>query len=426
MRGILLVGALWVGAFAPLCSANTVATEAEPSRSRMEGMTFDTTARASYFRSSKALDDEVDFFGATVQPKLQAQPTESIGAYLEARAIAPDIARDRYRDDVDARILQAYAAFRSENTDLRIGQQIVAWGRADGINPTDNLTPRDYRVMLPLEEDQRFGTPALKVDRFLSDTLTLSTFITPFFSPSKIPSVTGGYAVDVERPARTLGNTEVGVRLDRTGSVFDGSISFYHGYSLLPNYRVAASSATLIEYYDEMNVLGVDMARNFDRFGVRAEIAYSRPERKGYPGMRYAQWFYVLGADRTFAETTSINLQFVGRYIEGFRDAASVSDPALAGTALLNAIINNQQSRTSYGISSRIGDRWRNDTVTAEVLLYVGLTRSETYLRPLIAYALDDRTRVTVGAEIYRGSDESFFGRLANNSGPFIELRYSF
>lgn len=426
MRGILLVGALWGSAVASLCSFNVDATEVEPSHSRMEGVTFDTIARASYFRSSKALDDEVDFFGATLQPKLQAQPTESIGAYLEARAIAPDIARDRYHDDVDARILQAYAAYRSEYTDLRIGQQIVAWGRADGINPTDNLTPRDYRVMLPLEEDQRFGTPALKVDRFLSDTLTLSTFITPFFSPSRIPRVTGDYAVDVDRPARTLRNTEIGVRLDRTGSSFDGSISFYHGYNLLPNYRVAASPATLIEYYDEMNVIGVDMARNFDRFGVRAEIAYSRPEHENRPGMRYAQWFYVLGADRTFAETRNVNLQFVGRYVEDFHDAGSVSDPALAGTALLNAIMNNQQSRTSYGISSRIGDRWRNDTVTVEVLLYVGLTRSEVYLRPLIAYALDDRTRVTVGAEVYRGSDESFFGRLADNSGPFLELRYSF
>ncbi len=33
--------------------------------------------------------------------------------------------------------------------DVRLGEQIIVWGRADGINPTNNLTPQDRRVRSP-------------------------------------------------------------------------------------------------------------------------------------------------------------------------------------------------------------------------------------------------------------------------------------
>ena len=35
-------------------------------------------------------------------------------------------------------------------------------GRADRINPTDNLTPRDFTLLVPDDEDQRFGTAAIR------------------------------------------------------------------------------------------------------------------------------------------------------------------------------------------------------------------------------------------------------------------------
>ncbi|MBI3605573.1 MAG: hypothetical protein HY202_06050 [Nitrospirae bacterium] len=53
-----------------------------------------------------------------------------------------------------------------------VGKQIVVWGRADGINPTDNLTPHDFTVLLPFEDDQRFGTTALKLDLYITYAFT--------------------------------------------------------------------------------------------------------------------------------------------------------------------------------------------------------------------------------------------------------------
>ena len=59
-------------------------------------------------------------------------------------------------------IREAYLDLSHGPLDLRIGKQIIAWGRADRINPTDNLTPRDYTLLVPDDDDQRLGTPAVK------------------------------------------------------------------------------------------------------------------------------------------------------------------------------------------------------------------------------------------------------------------------
>src|SRR6476620_6028995 len=41
--------------------------------------------------------------------------------------------------------------------DLRLGKQIIVWGRADALNPTNNITPVDFRIRSPLEDDIRLG-----------------------------------------------------------------------------------------------------------------------------------------------------------------------------------------------------------------------------------------------------------------------------
>ncbi len=59
--------------------------------------------------------------------------------------------------DTRTRLIEGYAAVHFARADLHLGKQIIAWGRADGINPTDNVSPCDFTLLLPFEDDQRFG-----------------------------------------------------------------------------------------------------------------------------------------------------------------------------------------------------------------------------------------------------------------------------
>ena len=41
---------------------------------------------------------------------------------------------------------EAYADIYLKNTDLRVGRQVVSWGTADGINPTNYINPRELSL----------------------------------------------------------------------------------------------------------------------------------------------------------------------------------------------------------------------------------------------------------------------------------------
>ncbi|MBI3523715.1 MAG: hypothetical protein HY066_04190 [Betaproteobacteria bacterium] len=384
--------------------------------------------RADYFRSSRILDGRADMLGATAQIKALPSLGENIDGKLELRIANPAIGKGA---GTGSRLLEAYATVHFDKADLRLGKQIVAWGRADGINPTDNLTPRDLTVALPFEEDQRFGATAIKFDAYLSPNHTLTVFMTPFFKPAKIPLPTASRSIREITPARTLANSELGLKLDKVGEGFDWSASYFHGFSLLPDLRFLGGNAAgpvLESYYDRINVLGADFARNFGRYGLRGELAYvdTRDKAGTDPGVKNPYLFWIVGIDRTFFENLNVNIQFFQRRVRRHHAAEEIAEPVQRGIALQNAILDGQRDRISNGISFRVGDKWFNDTLEAEIFAVVNATRHDGFIRPLLTYAFSDHWKGTVGAEIYRGAADTQFGSLKPKRGMFAELRYGF
>lgn len=384
--------------------------------------------RANYFRSSKSLDDATDFLGATVQLKALPTFTESLDGKAEARITNSAVGEDA---ETRNRLLEGYVTARFEKADLRLGKQIVAWGRADGINPTDNLTPRDFTLMLPFEDDQRFGTPAAKLDAYLSPEYTLTVFATPFFEPSKIPLPTDGVTFVEKQPARNLSNTEVGLKLNQVGAGFDWSVSYFRGFSLLPDLRLigTALAGPIQElHYDRITVLGADFARNYGRFGFRGEVAYvdTADNRGDDPGIKNPYLYWIAGADRTFFDNLNVNVQFFQRRVRNYHDPENIVDLLERGIAIQNAILDGQRDRISNGISFRVSNKWFNDTLEAEIFAAVNLTRNDSFWRPLLTYAFNDHWKGTTGAELYRGAEDTQYGGLKRNRSGFVELRYSF
>ena len=55
------------------------------------------------------------------------------------------------------RIKELYAGYKGEKLHVLLGNQIVNWGRSDGFNPTNNITPDDYFFLSPDPADQRLS-----------------------------------------------------------------------------------------------------------------------------------------------------------------------------------------------------------------------------------------------------------------------------
>lgn len=386
--------------------------------------------RFDYFRSNRQLDDKTNFYGTTIQGKFEPIFSDNFDGKFEYRANKPDLV-DRDAES-EATLLEGYLTYRTDRTRIRFGKQIVAWGRTDGINPTDNLTPRNYTVLLPFEDDQRFGTTALTIDQSVGDDKTVSLFTSPYFEPNKIALPTSQADFVDQSPDHRSTNSELGIRLNKAGGSFDWSTSYFSGYSLWPDFHPLGISAVgkpvLGLNYDKIDVLGADIATNVGRYGLRGEIAYTKTSDNAGddPFTKNSFLYYVFGGDRTFDDNLNINLQLFGRHVYNFSDPESIADPSTRSVAMLNAVVNNQLDKNSYGMTARISKKWLNDTLKAEVLTVVNFTRSNSYIRPLLTYDATDHLSLSVGADIFRGDQNTFFGSLKKNQGPYAEVKYSF
>jgi hypothetical protein len=384
--------------------------------------------RTHHFHSSKTFDDDEGFTGSTLQLEVLPAFTESIDGKLEVRITNPALNEG---GEPRTRVLEGYATVRFARADLRLGRQIVPWGRADGINPTDNLTPRDYTLLLPFEEDQRFGVTAAKLDAFLSQEHTLTVVATPFFEPARVPLPAGDGAVIGRRPADTLSNTKAGVRLNKVGEGLDWSVSWFRGFSLLPSLRVTDSdprARALALHYDRITAFGADVARNYGRFGFRGEVAWfdTADDAGTDPAVKNAYLHWIVGVDRTLLANLNVNLQFFQRRVRDWHDPEDIVDPRARDTALLNALVDGQRDAVGNGFTFRVSNKWRNDTLEAEIFGVVNTTRHDRLLRPLVTYAITDHWKGTIGAEIYHGARDTQYGSLEPNRGAFLELRYGF
>src|SRR5262245_26987442 len=140
-----LLGAVWVTASCTAAEPSDAGAAAEQGAvaAVLERARGSALLRTDYFESSKTLDDERGLLGVTAQLKALPAISANVDGKLEARLTRSAIAG---RAETDGDLLEGYLTVHFDRADLKIGKQIVAWGRADGINPTDNLTPRDYTV----------------------------------------------------------------------------------------------------------------------------------------------------------------------------------------------------------------------------------------------------------------------------------------
>jgi hypothetical protein len=81
--------------------------------------------------------------------------------------------------------------------DLRVGNQIIAWGVADQFNPTNNLNSDDLRDPLLFGKQQ--PNFMVKADYWVTRTFSLSGVLVPVFKPALLPASATLGAADIQR-----------------------------------------------------------------------------------------------------------------------------------------------------------------------------------------------------------------------------------
>lgn len=381
--------------------------------------------RAGHWSQPMAFDRPSDVLTSALWVQAQWACRPGWKASVEAVAASEDVLRGTRRS---GRLREAWVDWHDGAWSARVGRQLIVWGRADRFNPTDNLTPRDYTRLTPEDTDQRDGVDAARITRRFDDLALTGVLMMPRFRANGIP---------IELPPgvnrRELGASgpQAALKLDRSGGETDWSVSWLHGFDLMPSYALAMSPTappTLLLRHPRVQVLGADAATVAGRYGLRAEASYTWIDRDGTRDAftRKPVFYAVAGGDRSFDGDLNANLQLFWRHVVDHRDAADFPDPARRAMLTQAMASWSQTRRDQFGLTFRLADRWLHDTVEAEFAGAVSFTGHEFALRPRLVWRASDRVKLTLGADRYGGSRDTFFGQIRDLSNVFLEGQLGF
>jgi hypothetical protein len=418
------IGLLFALAAVPWHAAAQAPPESPASPSLLERAGVTATLRMGLWSSTHDLDGDGPLGAGMLWGKATRSLNRHVSVFGEGWAALRGPATG---GDVRGELREAFVNVTAGPLEVRAGRQIIAWGRADGINPTDNLTGQDLTLLAPDDSDRRLGATSVKVSYFLRDVSATVIWIPEFRSHRvPLPPVAG----DLPSSTSRWTPEQVAFRVEQTGRAVDWSLSAYSGFDLSPDLGLdlAGAAPQLTLKAHRIRVVGGDAAGNVGSYGLRAEAAYVRTDdHRGIdPFVKNSFVAVVAGGDRTFREHLNVNLQYLFRYVTDFARAEPPDSPAARFVTDQQAILSSQARRIQQGASARVSYRWLHDTLEAELAGSGFAFPKGIALRPKVTYAVSDRLKLLAGAEIYRGESSSVFGILRANSGGYVEARWSF
>jgi hypothetical protein len=180
--------------------------------------------------------------------------------------------------------------------------------------------------------------------------------------------------------------------------------------------------------YRRTSVIGADFATNVDKVGLRGEVSYHQPAPPSaddiFDKRPYAS--AVVGVDRNLSDQASINVQYLVHYVFGSVEFGGLDEPNVLATARKAALLNNQLRQAQHGASFRAVYTAFNETLALELAAVGYATDRSAVFRPKASYAVTDAVKVVMGADVFVGTADSFFGLLRKNRIGYVELRYGF
>ena len=333
-------------------------------------------------------------------------------------------------DETGVDLQEAWLEYAATYWDLRIGRQIVIWGKADGVQITDIVSPPDYTESITRDLDEiRIPVDAAKF-RLLGDFVNTELIWIPVFEPAVQPSGDNPWAVatdlsdnvhvtmaDAIEPDTTLENGEIALKAAAYLSGLDVAASVFYTWDDNPTYHRTTRSEgddLFVDYtphHHRLTVLGLEFSRPWSDFVFRGEAAYyigkyHETKEIALDPMQKDLLKWLAGVDWTPGNDWTVIAQFTG-------DTIMNHDARLVNEAL--------ETSATLSISKEL----LNQTLTVSNMFYYDLNENEIYTRPKADYDLTDALHLMLGADIFCG-DDGQFGRYRNNSQVWVKVKYNF
>jgi hypothetical protein len=392
---------------------------------------------------------------------------------------------DQLSTNMNGRMAEMYdPLFREYYIDLhpkhffiRIGRQIVAWGKSDGFYILDILN--NFNLVNPEifnEQDVKIPNWMINATWNATNTGSLQALIIPLYIPSYYAGyqiqgnkpVQGGYGdftyniisyfnnfyngsfgfkvpVYVRNPtASRINNWQYGVRWDDTAGAIHYTLNYFYTYTTsMVQYANTGNfnTATSVNFYPHrMTVAGGSADYELNN-GTWLDGTVLRGESAIYNGDQYymglvgnpvgvTHWPTMLAVDRDvlgnyFDRPVFASMQY-------YQDVVVKRNNSVAGSGPYS---NMYQGFGFYGGHSGMRDPYYSastlflyktwlagDTLTTQFAAVHEWEFNDWWLQPQVSYRYDDKTTFVAGFNIFAGQAQTTYGQFTNATNAFFEL----
>jgi hypothetical protein len=411
--------------------------EIKPSIFSLNG---DVELGASYnFAHDKPEGNETDWRGLSrlrteLNLELNAKFSSSWQARISGKGAYDFVYAIKGRDEFTDEVLDNYEkelelgetyiqGSLTKSLDVKIGRQIVVWGKSDSIRVTDVLNPLDIREPgLTDIEDLRLPVAMSKLDYYIGDWSLTGIAIheirfnkspeygSDFYPASQPPPYE-------DKPDSCLKNTEYAAAINGIFSGWD--ISFYWAdyYNDMPHMElVSAGPPPQIEWkHARLKMFGAAFNAAMGNWLLKTEAAYIDGfEFFNSPGKEYSRIDVLAGIEYSGFKDTTVSMEAVNRHINDFDETLELP-PAEA-----------QEDEFQWVF--RLTRTFLHDTLTLTLLAstYGPTSQDGAFQRVSAEYDVTDSIEIAGGVVLYQSGDLAMYRKIDDNDRLFFNIKYSF
>lgn len=308
--------------------------------------------------------------------------------------------------------------------DLKIGRQIVVWGKSDNVRVTDVLNPLDLRMPGLVDiEDLRLPMTMFKADYYFRS-WNVTGIVLPEPRFDKLPAFGSDFypapfpPPHTDRPGVGLDNLQYAAALQGVFSGWDVSLNAARFFEHTPHMVTTltpAGTPGLEQRYSMLWMVGAATNVALGNWLVKGEAAWLDGfEYQALPGEKKSRFDFMAGLEYTGFDDTTISVEWVARTILDYDDRlASGLSP---------------QDRIVFNTVLRLTRSFVNEKYKATGLFsFFGLSgQGGGFCRLQMEYDLADGWTLTTGLVDYLGGNTTSFTYIQDNDRLFAQLKYSF
>lgn len=360
--------------------------------------------------------------------ELETRFRNSWTAYVEGHGYYDAAYRINGRDNYTSDVLNTYerelelgeAWLRGKlnrSTDIKLGRQIVVWGKSDNIRITDIINPLDNREPGMVDiEDLRLPLGMARLDYYVGD-WGISALAIPEIRFNKNPPYGSDfYPYPAAMPHESIpgdgGNhTEYAIAANGIFSGWDLSFYLARHYDDTPH-RVNTPSGPELQH-SRLTMAGFATNVAISNWLLKAEAAhFDGLEYTSVPNKTWQRLDSLLGVEYSGFTDTTLTLEVANRHLSDYNNALLVDG------------IKQDEWQTAL--------RYQGDFMHARLHLLALATafgvhhNDGGFARYSAAYDLQDALSLTGGVVCYYRGEKLPFDSVGDNDRLFIDLKYSF